>query len=1052
MSFQGDVGGIGLADLLQSLARGREGILTLNGREGLKSTVGIQDGLLHLLPDPDEDPEIWRNRVRQAWVKDPDYRIDSLRMTEIARAQRIEDLYRLLDSDGVHFRFTPGPLPERPTDSPISQSEPGVARAGPRRDAVFCQGMPVEGFLLEYARLSDETQSAGVEALPNDDVILCALGGNPTGQDLTRFYGECDGESSLVEIADRLGWAIRQLRVIAVTELRRGMLRFALAPEILALAQRELMQEQVVRAAARLDAWSNATPPGPMNAGEAELLDDEWSAGRLQAALASMPQRTTRHLLRRLDISLANPLTTVDRWREIVRTHPDDAIARLRLMIAELRSGADPNSPTLKELLGAAHGFLDKEQPLRAAAILRVAAGRTPDSTGPRLELGLCMLSAGMTAESAPWLVEAARSLLEEGQCEKAIPPLRELVDFDPKNREARRLLSRARAQAVRRTLVRKNSLVTLAVVAALSVGALVQVRARHTYATHMSEVAAHLAEPVEALRLLDAYFPNDASPAVANLRNTIEERKRSDDNATRTAWTDRYREAQLECTLGDPVLGLQRAFDLPVHPVDPDDQGSWPLVSDLFNGLAARLENNLRELGAEIVDSPDQLKGEERLLKLIADLEEPAAKHADDSGAKDLLRRLQEFEKRLHDRQENRSRARAERTKQDNLAQQDVLLAAARSESKAGEYARALSHYQALIDSDPTGKLKALLAKEIHAISSKDTALAEARKLCSEGKHAEAKKLLGATLENMGDYLMPWRVETFPAGGRARLKDGSVHTTPFVVQSSFGEPIEMTLELDGYDPLKLAVEDPADQFLYFSRTPERWWKTSGRVEALPVACAGDHVVADRAGRVARLTNGATAWQRSLSTLGGVARAPVFLSHKPGFLFFLTEDGEAWIVDAASGAAEGPYAMGSPPIDGPFATETGVRARFRDGRVADWEARLQPESTSSGDVDLYAGGRRANDEADARHGSSSGLAVLRRRTDGGVRLDSPWTDWSVEVEKDVYSVKHKGDRERVFTVHRGDDWTYVAWEAPHALLPRGRLWIADSLGLRSFQP
>src|SRR6185369_13148000 len=99
MSFQGDVGGIGLADLLQSLARGREGILTLNGRDGLRSTLGVQHGLLHLLPDQDEDPEIWRNRVRQAWVKDPDYRIDSLRMTEIARAQRIENLYRLLDSD-----------------------------------------------------------------------------------------------------------------------------------------------------------------------------------------------------------------------------------------------------------------------------------------------------------------------------------------------------------------------------------------------------------------------------------------------------------------------------------------------------------------------------------------------------------------------------------------------------------------------------------------------------------------------------------------------------------------------------------------------------------------------------------------------------------------------------------------------------------------------------------------------------------------------------------------------------------------------------------------
>src|SRR6185503_18490546 len=108
MSFQGDVGGIGLADLLQSLARGREGVLTLTTKSGLKSTLGVQSGLLHLLPEIDEDPEYWRNRARQAWVKDPDFRIDSLRMVEIARAQRIENIYSLLDSEGVHFRFLPG--------------------------------------------------------------------------------------------------------------------------------------------------------------------------------------------------------------------------------------------------------------------------------------------------------------------------------------------------------------------------------------------------------------------------------------------------------------------------------------------------------------------------------------------------------------------------------------------------------------------------------------------------------------------------------------------------------------------------------------------------------------------------------------------------------------------------------------------------------------------------------------------------------------------------------------------------------------------------------
>lgn len=1053
MSFQGDVGGIGLADLLQSLARGREGILTLNGQDGLKSTLGIQDGLLHLLPDPDEDPEMWRNRVRQAWVKDPDYRIDSLRMTEIARAQRIETVYRMLDSEGVHFRFTPGPLPERPTDSPISQSEPGVARPGPRRDAVFCQGMPVEGLLLEYARLKDESQSAGVDALASNHLVLCVLEGGEGPKDLSRFYTECDGQSNLTEMADRLGWPIRQLRAVAFAELRRGTLRFALAPEILELAQRELVQDQMVRAAARLCAWCDASPPGPMNAYEAEVFAEEWQAGRLQGALAEMPERNTRSLLRRLDLALGNPLSAVDRWREIARLHPEDSIARLRGMIAELRAGADPNAPTLKELLGVARAFLDKECRLRAAAILRVAVSRVPGTTGAKLELGLCMLSAGMATEATPWLIEAAGSLLAEGQCEKAIPPLRELVQAYPENRDARRLLSRARAQAVRRTLVRKNSLVTLAVVVALSLGAFVQFRARHAYQLRMAEVTEHLADPGEALRLLDTHFPGDTSPAVANLRTSILERKRTSDNALRTAWTDRYREAQLECTLGDPVLGLQRALDLPAHPEDTDDQGTWPLVSDLFNGLAARLENNLREIGTEVTDTAPQINAEQRLQKLIADLTELAAQHGEDSGAKDLVRRLQEFEKRLQERQEGRAQARAEHTKQDNLAQQDLMLAAARAHAKAGDCGRSLGKYRQLLDTDPTGKLKDLLAKEIRAVEGKCSALVEARKLCLAGKHADARRLLEDSIENMGDYLMPWRVESFPPGGRARLKDGSVHVTPFTLESAFGEPIEMSLEMDGYDQLVLSVEDPSDHFLYFSRTPERWWKTEGRVEALPVACGDDHVVADRSGQLARLSKGEKpAWQHKLSSLGGVARAPVFLPRRPGCLLLVTEDGEAWLVEAASGAMEGPYATGSPPIEGPIATESGARVHFRNGTVAEWETRLEPGIVTSGEVDRSGPDGRGANIGEARHGSTSGLAVLRRRTDGGSHFDSPWSEWSVDIEKDVYSVRSKGAKVPAFTVRRSGDWTYVAWEAPHSLIPQGRLWIADGQGLRSFQP
>jgi hypothetical protein len=101
---------------------------------------------------------------------------------------------------------------------------------------------------------------------------------------------------------------------------------------------------------------------------------------------------------------------------------------------------------------------------------------------------------------------------------------------------------------------------------------------------------------------------------------------------------------------------------------------------------------------------------------------------------------------------------------------------------------------------------------------------------------------------------------------------------------------------------------------------------------------------------------------------------------------------------------------------------------------------------------MASASHRTDADGDARHGSASGLSVLRRRTDGGTHLDSPWTEWSVDVKDGVYSVHAKGSAQAAFTIRREGDWSYVAWEAPHTLIPRGRLWVADGKGLRSFLP
>jgi len=42
--------------------------------------------------------------------------------------------------------------------------------------------------------------------------------------------------------------------------------------------------------------------------------------------------------------------------------------------------------------------------------------------------------------------------------------------------------------------------------------------------------------------------------------------------------------------------------------------------------------------------------------------------------------------------------------------------------------------------------------------------------------------------------------------------------------------------------------------------------------------------------------------------------------------------------------------------------------------------------------------------------------------------------------------------EKVLTVRRTGNWEFMAWEAPSAELPSGRLWISDGAGLRAFRP
>jgi hypothetical protein len=1053
MGFQGDVAGIGLGELLQGLARGgREGVLTLRGGS-TGATVGLQGGQLYLLPEPDEDPEIWRRRCEKAWVKDPNERIDILRMSEIAYAARLEEMFLLLDSQGVHFRFEPGPLPDAASpaeepeefddgDLPLDRIETG-ARKVEVNVPVHCPGISVEFLLLEHARLADECQTAGDAHVPVHTVARLLTNDAPT-PGLERFWEECDGMSNLIEIADRLGWPIRQCSATVQQLWSGGHVRLADARELLVLSQKELAQNRFPRAASRLSGWVLMSPAGPPPVGDAHLLIAEWQKGKLPAMVASMEAREARTLLRRLEHVEGDVDASIERWKKLREFHKHDPIAEVRLIKWQLTCEDEAEAPAMADLLRIARKFQDLGHNLRAAVLLRGAAAQMPENTSVRLEVGLRMLAVDLIEEGCPWVIEACSTLIESGLSEKAVGPLRTLLTADPGNRDARALIGAARTNSASGKRYRRNSIVALAVLLMLSLVALVKVQFDQDRVRRLEEVADYLDQPERALEMLTERFGDDRSEKVQDLRDSIYQQLLTSENEQRETWLALFETAQLECTGGDPLLGLQLALELPPAPVlvhTPTPE--WPTAEELLDDLAGRLEQTVAEWGPPVQDRPEQLHVEERLSSLVFDIrtmasEADVSRELDNFGTRiDLLADM------LQTRAEHRAEDRQRMLEQQTLERQNMLLAAARGHAEAGDLERSVQSFRELVTMEGSEALAKVLAAEVTAVEAHYAAVIEARRLSLDGRHDEARRTLQGPCPNPSEHLLPWRVETWPSGGRVTLPDGSMRVAPFVVQSAFGEHVDLWVKLDGHEPLQYAVDDPRDLLLHLSRLPDRWWATESPVEALPVAVEDDHICADRGGNVVRLSeNAGQLWQASLETLGGVARTPVFLPRRQGFVLAVSEDGGAWLIGAADGAVEGPWSYARPPISGPSPIATGAEVTFVDGKTATWHEGLEPEIESA---------RTVADNA-SNLGFDSGLAVLRRRAEQGTELESPWSPYVVTVHDEHYAVHWEGRDEASFTVRRTGDWQYLAWEAPNASIPGGRLWISDGAGLRAFHP
>lgn len=1048
MTFQGDVAGLGLGELLQGLARGgREGVLNLIGG-GITARIGVLDGQLTLLPEEGEDPEIWRRRCERAWANDPDERIDTLRMREIAQASRLETMFQLLDSHGVHFRFEQGSVDTLIDAAPRKEGagdvenrlETGVVIEV--RSPVLCAPVSVEYILLEHARLSDELGSyPDALKISGHFVPRVTLDACPQ-RAFERLWKECDGLSCVSEIADRLGWPVRQARVSLCGLHALGALRLADASEMLALAQHEFDESRNARAASRLSGWCVLAAPGPAAPDEARFLLELWAANLLQPALEQMHARAARTLLEKLDGAELDNAAACVRWTHLRQIHRTDFLVELFSLHKQQLSPNEADWPAINDLLRVARRLQDKGHPWLSGILLRSAASRSTTPVPVRLEIGQRMLAVGLQAEGASWIIDASRAFVAQGAPERAVAALRQLLQEQPTHREARALLGNAYGRTATGRRVRRNTLIGLAAGLLVSVAAVVHVRTDQAYQEKLAAVREELGDPQRALSAIDLHFGDGGGDEIATLRAQLLERLRDRQILAQQDWIANFLECNLECTGGDPVLGLRNALALPPPPAAPAVDGvTPPKLQTLLDNLAARLEDMLLAAG-RTVDALEQSHAEQRLERLIEDLLAVTTAVSERGEISTFRGRLESLELTLRERAEIRATEREKELRSRDMERLDALYAAGTAHAAAGDLARAVDCFEQFSKAPGADAVLPLFRAEIDGVRAHHRAYLEARELAKAGRHEEALAMLAKACPRPSEHLLPCRIDSVPSGAYVRFSDGSTRTTPFVLESAPGERVRAKLEQSGYDVAELAFDDPCDRVVLLSRRADAAWSTTSRVEAPPVSVDHDHVVCDRAGRVARIDpTGTEVWSLSLPGPMGVRHAPVFLPRRPGHLFLADENGSVWIVDASNGRIEGPWSTGSLPQGGPVPTQDGAKLRTVDGREFTWNSRVTPES----EVQLDS---PTAELPTSRH--DAGLSVRRHTLNESNVLESPWGQGRVIATDTHFTFSDNGSDGITFAAARRGDWSYMAFEAPSARASHGRLWLSDGAGLRVY--
>ncbi|MEL6907213.1 MAG: hypothetical protein AAFP22_17515, partial [Planctomycetota bacterium] len=638
-----------------------------------------------------------------------------------------------------------------------------------------------------------------------------------------------------------------------------------------------------------------------------------------------------RCLLRRLDASLGSTGHAVVHWTEAVRIAPTDRLSRLRLTAMQLRDGGEGCGLDVREVLDLARELREHGTAGRSGPALAIAAHLQPTAIPQRLELGMGLLSAERAEEAGPWILSACTDMLAQGHADRVLAPLRSLIELDPRNREARELLTRAKRQSTSSRRLRRNLAIGAAMAVLAGSGAVVKVKLEAQRTDRIHAIRAMLDRPDQGLAQLETQFQGDTSMEIGDLRRELEDRLRTGELAQRSAWLDLYHDAQKEAREGDPVAAVEKVRALPAPPRLRLVTENWPSRVDVLMEIPRRLKDEVLSLGYPSANSPRQISVEDAVRDAAEAVEE--ALNDQERAATDLA----EFREAISavtdlviQRAHERSVAMLAAEREVLLAENDRLLKLAHASIERHEYDRALRHYEEIVANDTAGKVRRVLKDEIVLVREKRDAVEKARKQAERGEHKKALATLKRTFDESVPVMLPFRVQTMPEGVvvavRSVQDDGTLgetttRETPFTMEGTFLDTWVLDFQMLDFDSRQLRVEGPQDLAVVLSRTPAARFETSGRVDAVPAplgnGTTGDYVVCDRNGTVQRIAwDGSIRWRNQIATVSGIARRPVELPGRNGAFLVLTETGSVWLVDPVDGHTEGPLELGDPPVFG----------------------------------------------------------------------------------------------------------------------------------------